>query len=135
MIRWLSKEEWKDYIENKARMGKYISHSILHDRKINEAIDKYNFSDAIVRVTINQNLDESNSDQDDLVDIYFDNAGPIKIEGDDYELDEESTEFKFLFYHPYAVSEIVDMRAYIVKMIFFILNSILPHAAVFIQKF
>ena len=102
MIRWLSKEEWIDYIENRACMGKYISHTLLRDQKIHEPVDKYNFSDAIVKVKVNQSFNNSEN-SDDIIDIYFDNAGPIKIEGDDYEVDEENAEFQLIYFHPHII--------------------------------
>ena len=106
MIRWLSKDEWKNYVEERTKIGKYISHMVLRDREIHKPEDKYNFSDAIVKVKVNQK--ENEFDDDDIIDMYFDNAGPIKIEGDTHEVDDESAEFQFLFNHPYVIDHIIE---------------------------
>ena len=102
MIRWLSKIDWKDYIENRTQLGKYISHSLFNADRIEPAANKYNFSSAIIKVTFEEN------ETGEIIDLYFDNSGPIKFESDTYELENQSVEFNFLYHQPYMVSEIMQ---------------------------
>ena len=102
MIRWLSKDEWKDYIENRAELGTYVSHSLFNAGSIEPAVDKYNFSSAIIKVTFIEN--ESN----EKIDLFFDNSGPVKFGNDEYELGNKAVEYNFLYYQPYMVHEIMQ---------------------------
>lgn len=96
MIRWLSKDEWKDLIENEASVGTYISHTLIN-KKVNSGIDKYHFPDSIIKVKVRQTKSNKTTD------IYFNNNGIVKIQGDKHDEFDESAEYMAYYNHPHLI--------------------------------
>lgn len=109
MIRWLTDEEWKDFIENQAFIGTYVSHELVNKGNITHPIDEYHFSDAIIKVkVIEPGYKRPKS-------IYFNNTGIIKVQGDNYDEYSENAEYTFYWLHPHLVNENFEFASMMIK--------------------
>ena len=109
MIRWLSTEEWKDFIENQALMGKYVSHELHNKGNVTHPIDEYHFSDATVKVKIIEPGYKKPKS------VYFNNTGIIKVQGDKYDEFSDCAEYTFYWCHPQLVSENFEFILMMIK--------------------
>lgn len=97
MITWLTNDEWKNYIENLAELGTYVSHKVIN-KKINHSKDALHFSDAVIKVNVKEDHKSTPTA------LYFNNTGMVKVQGDTYTLLCDNAEYDFYWFHPHLIN-------------------------------
>ena len=97
MIRWLSKDEWKNFIENETGVGSYISHETVNT-KVTPREDKYHFPNTVIKVKVRQKNSKN------AIDLYFNNNGVVKVQGDTHNEFDESAEYTVYYSHPHLIN-------------------------------